>query len=669
MHRLVRLFPSMCADHEPICGSFIATYDEANSRLNHLGRRCRASRTGVRYATRDYCRLWKGTLTGFPTRRVQPICTRCARVELQPIDTVWWLTVRSLSAFFRCSAFVRSTPCGLSRYVVSEKDKQPTFTGREQRLGVWILPFLVAGIFGPGRRKPSTAAHTAPADGTPSGPPGRSSEGDGDDCISGEEEMADDDAPESSFLRNVFGSGGGDAEEALPDDERAQDVAGGSEIDQEDADAAKRSSTFDWTAFRRAFPDTPLHAAVTAMFAEYALLVGRITRHIGAAVGSSMTLKEGEEIAEQARSFVLSYVTPILGPLHTTKVHKLLCHLLEAVRLHGAVSNGDTSVNEQQHKQDKKHYARTNKSTSGYTRQLVRYAQGSRSVLRRNKALRDAAAATAARVSDSDGYDDAAADDNAAVTSDVPGLTGATTLHASPAEASSAGVPGSGAGPASAHKRGADANAETQRRPAAHLPSVAVSALASRPGLSCLSSMLNKAPADRVRVPSTLRFTACLPGGVLERYIVRATDCYRGSPWHDHIVYRCTGDPVGAADRLGRVLLLVRSEDGDTAVVAEMQTAAVDDGPLSARGCVRLQWALEGGDGVGGAAYRVRLALVPLAHCRRVVHVVPDFAELLLRRGVGATPGAVDDSADVVHQRFFLNAFFPSPGVRVTNRE
>lgn len=48
VHRLVRLFPSMCADHLPICGTFIASYEEVNRRLEYLGRRCRASRVGVR---------------------------------------------------------------------------------------------------------------------------------------------------------------------------------------------------------------------------------------------------------------------------------------------------------------------------------------------------------------------------------------------------------------------------------------------------------------------------------------------------------------------------------------------------------------------------------------------------------------------------------------------
>lgn len=74
-----------------------------------------------------------------------------------------FLTCRPSSAFhFPIDSFL----ClygHMCKYVLSEKDKQPTFTGREQRVGVWILPFLVAGIFGPGRRKPPKEAGGVPA--------------------------------------------------------------------------------------------------------------------------------------------------------------------------------------------------------------------------------------------------------------------------------------------------------------------------------------------------------------------------------------------------------------------------------------------------------------------------------------------------------------------------
>lgn len=48
-------------------------------------------------------------------------------------------------------------------YTVSVQEKQAMFTGIEQRLGVWILPFLVLGIFDRGRRKQAKPAAPSPA--------------------------------------------------------------------------------------------------------------------------------------------------------------------------------------------------------------------------------------------------------------------------------------------------------------------------------------------------------------------------------------------------------------------------------------------------------------------------------------------------------------------------
>lgn len=91
------------------------------------------------------------------------------------------------------------------------------------------------------------------------------------------------------------------------------DAARGSDrVDKEDMRDAQASTEFDWAAYRRSFPDTPPHAAVTASFAEYALLVGRITRHLSTAVVSPVTFAEFETIFKQAQEFILCYAVPIL---------------------------------------------------------------------------------------------------------------------------------------------------------------------------------------------------------------------------------------------------------------------------------------------------------------------------------------------------------------------
>lgn len=75
-------------------------------------------------------------------------------------------------------------------------------------------------------------------------------------------------------------------------------------VDKEDMRAAQANAMFDWAAYRRSFPDTLPHAAIKTMLSEYALLVGRITRHLGTAVAFPVTLAEGEAISKQAQEFV-----------------------------------------------------------------------------------------------------------------------------------------------------------------------------------------------------------------------------------------------------------------------------------------------------------------------------------------------------------------------------
>lgn len=209
--------------------------------------------------------------------------------------------------------------------------------------------------------------------------------------------------PARELLRGLWRSINAGEDSPIPGHEEDVDAARTKEgVDKEEMSAAQANAKFDWAVSRRAFPETTPLSAITAMCTEYALLVGPITRHLGALVASPMYLGEGEVISQQAQKFVLCYAVPILGPLRTTKVRKLLAHLLEAVRLHGHIMSGDTSRNKQQNKDEKQHYVRTNKSKSGYLRQLVRHANGSRSALRHKQAARSALPADGPAVSGSE---------------------------------------------------------------------------------------------------------------------------------------------------------------------------------------------------------------------------------------------------------------------------
>lgn len=46
VHRLEQVFPYLCEGYEPLCGSYVDTYAEANRQLQLLGRLCRATRAG-----------------------------------------------------------------------------------------------------------------------------------------------------------------------------------------------------------------------------------------------------------------------------------------------------------------------------------------------------------------------------------------------------------------------------------------------------------------------------------------------------------------------------------------------------------------------------------------------------------------------------------------------
>jgi len=186
------------------------------------------------------------------------------------------------------------------RYIVSGNEKQATFTGRQQRDGVAILPFVVAGLFGPAFEEEVAAA------------------------------AAEVDAAEAAA---------GDA--------------GYTADDEADAVKVPNNFTFDWGRYEAVGGNTPVHIAVTSMFSEYAVLYARIAGRTMSVVPPPMTLTEGLSIREQARDFVNNFVSPVLGHIHSTKMHKLLCHVADAIRYHGNIQNGNTASNESLHKKTK----------------------------------------------------------------------------------------------------------------------------------------------------------------------------------------------------------------------------------------------------------------------------------------------------------------------------
>jgi len=373
------------------------------------------------------------------------------------------------------------------------------------------------------------------------------------------------------------------------------------------------------------------------MFAQYALIVGRITCHLGGAAPVPRTLAEGAAIAEDARLLITRYVTPILGPIHTMKIHKLLAHVLYAVRLHGTLRNGDARANEGKHKDDKRHYARTSRGRD-YTRQLVRHAQGARAVLRNN--------AEAERAGENQDYSGKEEEDGGG------GEEGTAD----------------GADCVFGHDRSVNSSrpsARQSRSPSSMNPTamqvalMTVQHLSQQPGTGSVGPSLRLRGSERVGSPAFLHIEAHLDGAGTLRQLIRASSRCHGAPWHDNFLYSsCT---QASENRYGQVRAFVRRGDGRTfAVVARMRFLEASVFPLSARGGLQLRWEM-GYSGAGGAAdavCRVAPEPVPLGDIVQLVHIVPDMGDLFSRQGLGANPPSFGLGGPLVEDMLYLlNAF------------
>lgn len=233
------------------------------------------------------------------------------------------------------------------RYFVSAKEKQATFTAREQRNAVADFPFTAVKLFG--RALAALEASTG-------------GDTDDDDGLVG---------PDTT------------AAGALAE---AEDARGYQTDGEDDVAKVRKGYQFDWNAYRAVWGVTPIHVAVTAMFAKYAQLYAMISGQTTSVLRPDMTLTEGTAIGKKETAFVRDYLTSILGPMLSTKVHKLLCHVVDAIKAHGNIENGNTAANESGHKDHKPYYACKNKVIDTFTRQLVRHAHGARALMKRNAA-------------------------------------------------------------------------------------------------------------------------------------------------------------------------------------------------------------------------------------------------------------------------------------------
>lgn len=482
---------------------------------------------------------------------------------------------------------------------------------------MYILPFAVAGLFGLGGERPPRRKATPAARGRGGRRRGT--------CRRRAPARSRAGSPEPPIDHAPTGNPG------APDEVAAFLL----QPDDEDVELPK-SFKFDWDAYRAAFGETPMQDAVTAMFSEYTVLYARLAGWVTSTKPAPMTVSEGKDVCKQAEEFVLNYMTPILGPLHTIKVHELLCHVLDSIKMHGNLQNGNTSTNESEHEVDKKFYRRTNKSIATFTAQIVRQSQGTREVLKRLEA------------------------EDAQLLRSKPATVGASAAALAAAAGGAAGAP-----PPRRARQPPVRGAQLPTLMRARLR-MTVDSLSRRPGLGSIGRVLNRPANFKLGVTQSKAFVAELDCGASLKQIVRASSSFRGTPWYDTVVYTLEDDSSttqGSDDDksdtsvqyIGEVRAIIRAKGEDWAVICNMAPEeAAPPCPLSARECTPVKWAIPA-DGEDWS-----ITAVPFRRIARVVHVVPDFEDLLKRRGLlGLPPAAGGPLADLRAMRYFVNAFYP----------
>lgn len=177
--------------------------------------------------------------------------------------------------------------------------------------------------------------------------------------------------------------------------------------------------------------------------------------------------------------------------------------------------------------------------------------------------------------------------------------------------------------------------------------------MAQWPGLAGVAAALELPVDARVRISTRVQFEAVFECGSTLTQLLYASPSFRGDPWYDFVLYSSADDTSTLS--VAEVRAIVRQPDGDVAVVADMAVVpGVANCPLVSRGCTRLAWSVHDGE------TDVVLRILPLPAIRRVLHVVPDFADLASRRGFDAKPAQWGDPVeDRLAMRFFINAFYP----------
>ena len=113
------------------------------------------------------------------------------------------------------------------------------------------------------------------------------------------------------------------------------------------------------------------HSALTAAICELVVVTNALFAAQFTNQGGGILYSEAVVLAKKAHAWVVEAFQPVLGPGHTTKLHRLSAHLLDEFRLRGNVGDGNSAYNEALHKAVMAAYKLTNKRRDQFVEQLV----------------------------------------------------------------------------------------------------------------------------------------------------------------------------------------------------------------------------------------------------------------------------------------------------------
>jgi len=354
------------------------------------------------------------------------------------------------------------------------------------------------------------------------------------------------------------------------------------------------------------------HSALTAAICELVFVTNALFAAKCNNKGGGILYSMEVVLAKKAHAWVVDIFQPVLGPVNTTKLHRMWAHLLEESRLRGNVGDCNSAYNEALHKAVKAAYKLTNKRRDQFVEQPVLSEQV-------YTLLHD------------EGKDNADAKEKGPGT-DKDDYVSAGSRRSRPQR--------------------------RQRRRRWYVKKYSLVELARSHSIPGLPAVLCRPESTLLCRRGNLSYgDASQPRRRRAQHTIRAAPGFHGSSWFDWLRYR---RPDGAI-RVGQAALVVttRARGWERLVVRPAEKATAKPGcVLNKYGCERLQRNMEAeGDAV-------HLDVLTTADIVSWIAVEYDWEDLSERHGVTVMPDDVLKPAKERRaSRFFVNAFVVREGL------